>query len=162
NLSIPGALTAAPGVTVTDIGTGAEVVGVMNLPAIIGIVAVTGLLALGVSESATVNNIVVAIKVTVVVAFIIIGAMYVKPELWDPIIPPQQPPPPAGSDMSLWGQITTALGNIITGHSRDSAFGIGGVIAAASTIFFAYIGFEAVSTAGAEAKNPSRDMPIGI
>jgi APA family basic amino acid/polyamine antiporter len=62
----------------------------------------------------------------------------------------------------MGGQIWTALVNVVTGHSRDSAFGVGGLIAAASTIFFAYIGFEAVSTAGAESKNPARDMPIGI
>jgi APA family basic amino acid/polyamine antiporter len=161
-LTIPAALTAAPGVEVKDLVTGEMVTGVVNLPALLGILAVTALLTLGVSESATVNNIVVAIKVTVVIAFIAIGAFYVKPELWSPLIPDQVPAPPPGSDMSMGGQIWTALGNVVTGHSRDSAYGIGGLIAAASTIFFAYIGFEAVSTAGAEAKNPARDMPIGI
>ena len=144
------------------LASGEVVHGFMNLPAFIGIVAVTALLTLGVSESATVNNIVVAIKVTVVVAFIVIGVFYVNPELWSPLIPEQVPAPPPGSDMSMGGQIWAALGNVVTGHSRESAYGIGGLIAAASTIFFAYIGFEAVSTAGAEAKNPARDMPIGI
>jgi basic amino acid/polyamine antiporter, APA family len=161
-LTIPAVLTAAPGVEVKDLVTGEMVTGIVNLPALLGIVAVTALLTLGVSESATVNNIVVAIKVTVVIAFIAIGVFYVKPELWSPLIPDQVPAPPPGSDMSMGGQIWTALGNVVTGHSRDSAYGIGGLIAAASTIFFAYIGFEAVSTAGAEAKNPARDMPIGI
>ncbi len=161
-ITIPAALTAAPGTMVKDLVTGEMVGGVVNLPAVIGIVAVTALLARGVTESATVNNIVVAIKVTVVVAFIIIGFFYVKPELWSPLIPEQVPAPPPGSDTSLGGQIWTALVNVVTGHSRDSAYGIGGLIAAASVIFFAYIGFEAVSTAGAEAKNPARDMPIGI
>jgi len=161
-LTIPAALTAAPGVEVKDLATGEMVMGIVNLPALIGILAVTALLTLGVSESATANNIVVAIKVTVVVAFIAIGAFYVKPELWSPLVPAQVPAPPPGSDMSMGGQIWTALGNVVSGHSRDSAYGIGGLIAAASTIFFAYIGFEAVSTAGAEAKNPARDMPIGI
>jgi APA family basic amino acid/polyamine antiporter len=161
-LTIPAALTAAPGVQVKDLVTGEMVTGIVNLPALLGIVAVTSLLTLGVSESATVNNIVVAIKVTVVIAFIAIGAFYVKPELWSPLIPDQVPAPPPGSDMSTGGQIWTALVNVVTGHSRDSAYGIGGLIAAASTIFFAYIGFEAVSTAGAEAKNPAKDMPIGI
>jgi basic amino acid/polyamine antiporter, APA family len=161
-LTIPAALTAAPGVEVKDLATGEMVMGIVNLPALLGILAVTALLTLGVSESATANNIVVAIKVTVVVAFIAIGAFYVKPELWSPLVPDQVPAPPPGSDMSMGGQIWTALGNVVSGHSRDSAYGIGGLIAAASTIFFAYIGFEAVSTAGAEAKNPARDMPIGI
>jgi APA family basic amino acid/polyamine antiporter len=161
-INIPAALTAAPGVEVVDPVTGAKVMGMMNVPAFVGILAVTALLTLGVSESANVNNIVVAIKVTVVVAFIVIGFFYVNPANWSPLIPDQVPAPPPGSDMSVGGQIWTALGNVVTGQSRDSAYGVGGLIAAASTIFFAYIGFEAVSTAGAEAKNPARDMPIGI
>ncbi len=161
-LTIPTALTAAPGVEVKDLATGEMVTGIVNMPALLGIVAVTALLTLGVSESATVNNIVVAIKVTVVIAFIAIGFFFVNPANWSPLIPDQVPAPPPGSDMSIGGQIWTALGNVVSGHSRDSAYGVGGLIAAASTIFFAYIGFEAVSTAGAEAKNPAKDMPIGI
>ncbi len=161
-ITIPAVLTAAPGVEVKDLVTGETVTGIVNLPALIGIVAVTSLLAVGVSESATVNNIVVAIKVTVVVAFIAIGFFYVNPENWSPLIPEQVPPPPPGSDTSLGGQIWAALGNVVTGQSRDSAYGIGGLISAAAVIFFAYIGFEAVSTAGAESKNPAKDMPIGI
>ncbi len=160
-INIPAAMTAAPGVEVVDPLTGEKVMGVVNLPALLGIVAVTSLLIFGVSESARVNNIVVAIKVTVVVAFIIIGIFYVRPELWSPLIPDQVPAAPPGTDMSMGGQIWTALGNVVTGQNT-SQYGIGGVIAGASVIFFAYIGFEAVSTAGAEAKNPARDMPIGI
>jgi APA family basic amino acid/polyamine antiporter len=161
-INLPAALTAAPGVEVVDPVTGATVIGVMNVPAFVGIAAVAALLTLGVSESANVNNIVVAIKVTVVVAFIVIGFFYVNPANWSPLIPDQVPAPPPGSDMSVGGQIWTALGNVVSGQSRDSAYGVGGLISAASVIFFAYIGFEAVSTAGAEAKNPARDMPIGI
>jgi APA family basic amino acid/polyamine antiporter len=161
-ITIPAALTAAPGVEVRDLATGEMVTGIVNLPALLGIVAVTSLLIVGVSESATVNNIVVAIKVTVVVAFIAIGFFYVNPANWSPLVPEQVPAPPPGSDMSLGGQIWTALGNVISGQSRESAYGIGGLISAAAVIFFAYIGFEAVSTAGAESKNPARDMPIGI
>jgi basic amino acid/polyamine antiporter, APA family len=158
-INIPAALTAAPGVMVTDPVSGAEIAGIVNLPALIGIVGVTCLLSLGVSESATVNNIVVAIKVTVVVAFIIIGAAYVKPELWSPLVPPREPALPEG--MSLWAQITGALGDVVSGQNTGK-YGIGGLIQGAAVIFFAYIGFEAVSTAGAESKNPARDMPIGI
>ena len=161
-INLPAALTAAPGVMAEDPVTHAQVAGIVNLPALIGIVAVTLLLAMGVSESATVNNIVVAIKVTVVLAFIVIGAGFVNTANWVPLIPEQVPAPPPGSDMSLGGQIWTALINVVTGHSRDTAYGVGGLISAASVIFFAYIGFEAVSTAGAESKNPARDMPIGI
>jgi APA family basic amino acid/polyamine antiporter len=161
-ITIPAALTAAPGVEVRDLVTGEMVTGIVNLPALLGIVAVTGLLTVGVSESATVNNIVVAIKVTVVIAFIVIGFFYVNPANWSPLVPEQVPPPPPGSDMSIGGQIWTALGNVVTGQSRETAYGVGGLISAAAVIFFAYIGFEAVSTAGAESKNPARDMPIGI
>jgi APA family basic amino acid/polyamine antiporter len=158
-INLPAVLTAAPGVMVMDPVTGAEVSGIVNLPAVIGIVAVTLLLSLGVSESANVNNIVVAIKVTVVVAFIVIGARYVNTELWSPMVPPRVPALPEG--MSLWQQITGALGDVVTGQN-NGAYGIGGLIQGAAVIFFAYIGFEAVSTAGAESKNPARDMPIGI
>jgi amino acid transporter len=147
---------------IVALAPGQTVDAIVNLPALIGIVAVTSLLVLGVSESATVNNVVVAIKVTVVIAFIVIGFFFVNPANWSPLVPAQIPPPPPGSDMSLGGQIWTALGNVMTGQSRESAYGIGGLISAAAVIFFAYIGFEAVSTAGAESKNPARDMPIGI
>ncbi len=160
---IPGALTAGRGVAVTDAITGAPTgeTGFFNLPAVIALLAVTALLVAGVSESAMVNNIIVLIKVSVVIAFIVIGARFVDFHRWSPLIPPQVPPPPPGSDMSLWGQISRALADVVTANNT-SRFGVGGVIAGAARIFFAYLGFEAVSTAGAEAKNPKRDMPIGI
>jgi APA family basic amino acid/polyamine antiporter len=160
---IPGAWTAGNGVPVTDAITGAPTgeMGVFNLPAVVALLAVTTLLVVGVSESATVNNIVVLIKVTVVVAFITIGAGFLNFERWSPLIPPQIPPPPPGADMSLWGQITRALGDVLTGNNTVQ-YGIGGVITGAAKVFFAYLGFEAVSTAGAESRNPKRDMPIGI
>jgi APA family basic amino acid/polyamine antiporter len=161
-IDLPASLRGAPGTEVTDFTTSAVVgMGTMNLPAIIGIVAVTGLLVLGVSESALVNNIIVAIKVTVVVAFIVIGAFYVNPDLWTPLVPAAQPPPAAGESVGLMSQIGTALWDVVTGQNTG-AFGIGGIITAAAVIFFAYIGFEAVSTAGAESRNPAKDMPIGI
>jgi APA family basic amino acid/polyamine antiporter len=159
-LDIPAALRGAPGTDVSDFVTGATVgTGTVNLPAIIGIVAVTSLLVVGVSESAFVNNIIVAIKVSVVVAFIAIGAFFVDPGLWTPLVPPAQPPTP--SDGGLVGEIGTALWAVLTAQNTGQ-FGVSGIITAAATIFFAYIGFEAVSTAGAESKNPRRDMPIGI
>ncbi len=161
HIDVPAALTAAPGSVVTDAVTGASVIATMNLPAMLALAAVTILLVLGISESAMVNNVVVAIKVTVVVAFIVIGAFYVDTANWSPLIPAQVPPPPPDADMSLWGQIRDALWNVMTAQNTGR-YGIGGIIAGAATIFFAYIGFEAVSTAGAESKNPSRDMPIGI
>lgn len=107
-----------------------------NLPAFVGIMLMTMLLIRGVKESATVNNVIVAIKVAVVLMFICIGAFYVNPELWHPFIPE-----PTGAP----GQ-----------------YGWDGILRGAGIVFFAYVGFEAVSTAAQEAKNPQRDMPIGI
>jgi APA family basic amino acid/polyamine antiporter len=161
-IHIPPQFTAAPGVPVTDHDTGAVIAtGIVNLPAIIGLAAVTSLLVVGISESAVVNNVIVFIKVGVVIAFIVIGAGYVNPDLWTPLIPEQIPAPAPGTDMSIWAQIGRALGGVLTGADTGQ-YGVPGLITGAATIFFAYIGFEAVSTAGAESKNPGRDMPIGI
>ncbi len=161
HIVIPPELTAAPGVAVKDAAGVVIAHGVMNLPAIVAIMAVAGLLILGVSESARVNNIVVAIKLTVVIAFIIIGSRYVHPANWSPLIPAQIPAPPPGTNMDIWHQLGRALVGVMTGDT-STKYGLGGVIHAAAVIFFAYLGFEAVSTAGAEAKNPAKDMPIGI
>ena len=106
-----------------------------NFVATGGILMVTALLVIGVSESAKVNNVIVFIKVGVLLAFIAMGVGFIQPENWTPFIPPNE-------------------GGFV--------YGVQGVFRAASVIFFAYVGFEAVSTAAAESKNPSRDMPIGI
>ena len=161
HLHIPPMLTAAPGVPVKDAAGVIIATGVMNLPAILAIGAVTCLLVIGISESATVNNIVVFIKLAVVIAFIGIGSQYVNPAHWSPLVPAQIPAPPAGTPMDIWHQIGRALWAVVTGDN-SSKYGIGGVIHGAAVIFFAYLGFEAVSTAGAESRNPAKDMPIGI
>jgi APA family basic amino acid/polyamine antiporter len=109
--------------------------GVFNLPAFIGVGLVTALLVIGVSESAKVNNVIVFIKVAVVLLFIGIGVFYVDPANWNPFIPMNEGPGKYGWD---------------------------GIFRAAGIIFFAYVGFEAVSTAAQEAKNPQKDMPFGI
>ncbi|HEV7156894.1 MAG TPA: amino acid permease [Caulobacteraceae bacterium] len=161
HIIVPPALTAAPGLPVKDMAGHVIAIGVINIPAIVIIVAVTGLLILGVSESATANNIIVAIKLTVVIAFIVVGAFFVHPSLWKPFIPPEVPAPPPGTPTDIWHQIGSALFNVITGNSH-SRYGVDGVIHGAAVIFFAYLGFEAVSTAGTESRNPAKDMPIGI
>jgi basic amino acid/polyamine antiporter, APA family len=111
--------------------------GTLNVMAGIGIMAVTCLLVLGVSESAKVNNVIVVIKTLVLLAFIVIGVSYVNPHNWHPFLPKN----------------TTG---------EFGAYGWSGVLRGGAIIFFAYVGFEAVSTAAAEAKNPSKDVPIGI
>jgi basic amino acid/polyamine antiporter, APA family len=117
-------------------GEGLQAKPSINLVASLGILAVTGLLVIGISESAKVNNIIVVIKVGVLLLFIGIGLFHMKPENWTPFIPP------AGE--------------------KFGEFGISGIFVAASMVFFAYVGFEAVSTAAGEAKNPAKDLPVGI
>lgn len=110
--------------------------GIINLPAVLIVIAISMLLMIGISESARVNAIIVVVKVSIVIIVIAIGFAYVKPENYVPFIPPNTG---------------------VFGH-----FGFSGVMRAAAVIFFAYIGFDAVSTAAQEAKRPQRDMPIGI
>jgi APA family basic amino acid/polyamine antiporter len=110
--------------------------GTLNAVAAIGIALVCALLVLGVSESANVNNVIVVIKVIVLLTFIAVGVTYINPANWQPFIPEA------------------------TGKAGE--YGVGGIFRGAAIIFFAYVGFEAVSTAAAEAKNPSKDVPIGI
>jgi basic amino acid/polyamine antiporter, APA family len=162
HITIPPELTGAPGEAIKN-GAGVVIAhGLFNLPALLGILAVTCLLIVGVSESATVNNVIVFIKLGVVIAFIAIGAFYVHPHLWSPLVPPQVPAPPPGTPMDMGHQIWRAITDVVSTNNTPSHYGLGGVIHGAAVIFFAYIGFEAVSTAGAESKNPGRDMPIGI
>ena len=113
-----------------------EVPGIINLPAVIVVCAISVLLMIGISESAKVNAVIVVVKVTIVIVVIAVGYSYIKPENYTPFIPPN------------------------TGTFGE--FGFSGVMRAAAVIFFAYIGFDAVSTAAQEAKKPQRDMPIGI
>ena len=109
----------------------------VNLPAVLIVAVVTILLVLGIRESAKVNNWIVFIKLAVILLFIGFGVFYIKPENWHPFIP------------------ANTSGNF-------GEFGWGGILRGAGVVFFAYIGFDAVSTAAQEAKNPQRDMPIGI
>ena len=134
-ISLPPQLTAASGTEVT-LADGSTVTALFNLPAVFIVLLVTALLVVGIRESANVNNVIVVIKVTVVLLFIALAVWHVVPENWIPFIPPN------------------------TGVREQ--FGWTGVVAGAGVVFFAYIGFDAVSTAAQEAKNPQRDMPIGI
>jgi APA family basic amino acid/polyamine antiporter len=133
---LPAALAAAPFGVAPDgvhfITTGA----LINLPAVLIASIITGICYVGITQSSLVNAIVVSIKVTIVVLVIGFGVFYVNPDNWVPFIPEN------------------------TGKVGE--FGISGVLRASGIIFFAYIGFDAVSTAALEAKNPARDMPIGI
>ena len=134
-IDIPAQLSAARGTLIT-LADGTQVAAIFNLPAVIIIGIVTLLLVIGIKESANANNVIVIIKVAVVLLFIVGAAHAVNPANWHPFMPPST---------GVRGQ-----------------FGWSGVMQGAGIVFFAYIGFDAVSTAAQEAKNPQRDMPIGI
>jgi hypothetical protein len=134
-VQFPAHFSAAPGTEVT-LADGSIVTAVFNLPAVIIVALVTLLLVIGVRESASANAAVVVVKVGVVLLVILAGAMFVNSANWQPFIPPN-----AGE----FGQ-----------------YGWSGILRGAGVIFFAYIGFDAISTAAQEARNPQRDMPFGI
>ena len=133
-ITMPTAWTQAPFAYTAAAGL-SRTGAILNIPAIFLIAVLTVLLVVGVKESAGFNNVVVAIKVAIIFLVIGFGFMFVNPDNWSPFIPPNTGP----------GQ-----------------FGWDGIVRGAGVIFFAYIGFDAVSTAAQEAKNPQRDMPIGI
>ncbi|PYP72468.1 MAG: amino acid permease, partial [Gemmatimonadetes bacterium] len=139
-VNVPCALSAARGTMVTC-HDGTQVAALFNLPAVVIIALVTTLLVIGIKESANVNNVIVFIKLGVVVLFILFAAHAVNPANWHPFIPPQ---------------------NVKDGVPVPGEFGWSGVFTGGAIVFFAYIGFDAVSTAAQEAKNPQKDMPIGI
>ena len=101
------------------LGPGVGKGGLIDLPAVCILLIITGLLSFGIRESARINNIMVLIKLAVIIAFIVAGAKYVKPENWTPFIP----------------------------------FGYDGIITGAATVFFAFLGFDAIATAAEETKN---------
>ena len=134
-INVPCTLSAARGLPV-HCADGTMATAIFNLPAVIIIAIVTTLLVVGIKESANVNNVIVFVKLAVVLLFIIGAAHAINPANWHPFMPPN------------------------TGTRGE--FGWTGVMTGAGIVFFAYIGFDAVSTAAQEAKNPQKDMPIGI
>lgn len=114
-----------------------------NLPAFLIIWILTAILIRGIKQASNTNNIMVFIKVSVVIFIIILGSQYITSANWTPFIPER-------------GRYTDALG------SSHGAYGWLGVVAGAAYIFFAYIGFDTVSTHAGEAKNPQKDVPFGI
>ncbi len=109
---------------------------IVNLPAVFIVALMSTILVIGIKESARVNNFIVILKVTIVLLVVFVGLAHITPSNWKPFIPP---------NTGEWG-----------------TFGWSGVLRGAGLVFFAYIGFDAVSTAAQEAKNPQKDMPIGI
>jgi len=134
-MQFPPLFSAAPGTAVV-LADGSTVTALFNLPAMLISALATWLLVIGIRESARVNAVIVVIKVGVVLLIIGLGGMFVDSRNWQPFIPPN----------------TGAFGE----------FGWSGILRGAGVIFFAYIGFDAVSTAAQEARDPQRDMPRGI
>lgn len=132
---IPAYLSSAP--FAHDPVAGWQATGALiNFPAVFIVAVITALLVVGIRESANFNNAIVVLKLTVLVLFIGFGAYYITPDNWRPFVPPNT------------GEF---------GH-----YGWSGILRGAGVVFFAYIGFDAVSTAAQESKNPQKDMPIGI
>jgi APA family basic amino acid/polyamine antiporter len=132
---VPALVGAAPG-TIVATADGTSVTAVVNLPAMLVAAAATALLVIGIQESARVNAVIVFIKVAVVLLIIGLGGLFVTAAHWTPFVP---------ANTGTFGE-----------------FGWSGVLRGAGVIFFAYIGFDAVSTAAQEARQPERDMPRGI
>ena len=134
-IHIPQQLTASPFDAIT-LASGAEVHGIINLPAIFIIFLASILLMLGIRESSTVNLVIVVVKLAVIAVFISIGVFYIHPQNYVPFIP---------ENTGTFGE-----------------YGWSGILRAAGVMFFAYIGFDCVSTAAQEAKDPQKNVPIGI
>ena len=124
--------------------------GIVNLPALLILFLLSMLLIKGTQESAVVNGIIVFIKVAIVIVFIIVGWKFINPANHTPYLIPANAPPAVQPDGTLYS------------YADTFRHGWGGVLTGAAVVFFAFIGFDAVSTAAQEAKNPKKDMPIGI
>jgi APA family basic amino acid/polyamine antiporter len=147
NISIPAHFSNAPyqwctGANVQAAMAGCAHVGlnwtgaIINLPAVFIVALMSTILVVGIKESASVNNVIVILKVTIILLIVAIGVGHIHPANWKPFIP---------QNTGEWG-----------------TYGWSGVLRGAGLVFFAYIGFDAVSTAAQEARNPQKDMPIGI
>jgi APA family basic amino acid/polyamine antiporter len=130
--------------------------GLFNLPAVLIALAVMAVLILGIKLSSAINQVVVAIKVSVVLLVIVAGIGYIKASNYTPFVPPARPPEEAGGGFADQPLITSIFG------LEPSVFGIAGVVTGAAVVFFAFIGFDIVATTAEEARNPQRDIPIGI
>jgi len=148
--SIPYEWCHSPFESYTD-SSGVLHAGIMNAPALIILLLLTLLLIKGTQESAMVNAIIVFVKVAVVLVFIALGWKFINPANYVPYLIPANEPP-----------VMDQAGKVIADYSAWNKHGWGGILGGAGIVFFAFIGFDAVSTAAQEAKNPKRDMPIGI
>ncbi|MDR0284776.1 MAG: amino acid permease [Propionibacteriaceae bacterium] len=133
--------------------------GVVDVPTILLILVLGALMIIGTKESLRVNLVLVALKLFIVLFVIVAGLKFVRPANWSPFVPPVAAPP---ADTASGGTVWTGpLLQLVT-SAEPVAYGFGGIFAGAALVFFAYIGFDIVATTAEEAKNPRRDLPIGI
>lgn len=130
--------------------------GFIDLPAVVIALLVTWMLIRGTKFSSRFNQVVVALKLVVVAAVIVVGIAHIDTSNWVPFIPDAQPTPASGGGFADVPLITSLLG------LEPAVFGLAGVISGAAIVFFAFIGFDIVATTAEETKNPQRDVPIGI
>jgi len=146
-IALPASLTNSPSQWCTAANVQAAMAGcahtglnwtgaILNVPAVFIVALMSTILVIGIRESATVNNFIVILKVTIILLIVAVGIGHITPANWKPFVPP---------NTGEWG-----------------TYGPSGILRGAGLVFFAYIGFDAVSTAAQEARNPQRDMPIGI
>lgn len=147
-------LSGGPFELPTELSSAAD--GVVDLPAVVIALVVTALLVRGTKFSSRVNQVVVAIKLAVVATVIVVGIAYVDPSNWVPFIPESQPVPEGQGGWEELPLITSLFG------IDPAVYGFAGVVAGAAIVFFAFIGFDIVATTAEEARNPQRDVPIGI
>ena len=130
--------------------------GIVDLPAVLLVLVLGGLVTVGIKESMRVNLVLVGVKLFIVLFVIVAGLLFINPANYFPFVPDAVPT--AAATGFSW---TQPLLQFLTG-SAPSTFGWGGVFAGAALVFFAYIGFDVVATTAEETKNPQRDLPIGI
>ncbi|MBM3716753.1 MAG: amino acid permease, partial [Actinobacteria bacterium] len=128
--------------------------GAVDLPAILLVLVLGALMTIGIKESLRVNMALVAVKLFIVLFVIVAGIMFVNPANYTPFVPPSAPTETASD-------LTQPLLQFLSGL-EPATFGVGGILAGAALVFFAYIGFDVVATTAEETKRPQRDLPIGI
>jgi basic amino acid/polyamine antiporter, APA family len=141
-LVIPAQLASAPFSYDANQHAWSSTGAILNVPAVVVIAAITWILVIGIRESARLNNLLVAIKLTVIILFIVLAAPYFSTANWVTSVNPD--------------------GHFIPPNAGTGVYGWSGVVRGAAVVFFAFIGFDAVSTTAQEARSPNRDMPIGI
>jgi APA family basic amino acid/polyamine antiporter len=142
DIVVPAQYAAAPFAYDPAVGAWQATGALINLPAMLVIAAISALLVIGIRESSRVNNVIVIVKVAIVIMFILASVWYVTPQNW--VTP------------------SNKQGSFIPPNISPGEYGWSGIVRGAAVVFFAYIGFDTVSTAAEEAKNPRRDMAIGI